>query len=94
MTRPGLEPGPLHPKSYALTTRPPRLPHNVMINLRSGVFNFSEEREREALRESRRLGNEISVLNFRASPKRERLIAAGGYFPITKTGVLVISFRG
>ena len=26
MTRPGLEPGPLHPESSGLTTRPPRLP--------------------------------------------------------------------
>ena len=29
MTRPGLEPGPLDPKSSALTTRPPCLPHTV-----------------------------------------------------------------
>ena len=49
----------------------------MVINLRSGVLNFSEERERIALREGRRLGNEISVLNFRASSKRERLIASG-----------------
>ena len=41
--RPGLEPGPLHPETSALTVRPPRLPYKSNLNL--GLFTPYQKKQ-------------------------------------------------